>query len=104
MPSQYDPDPGPKLSVWSSTTAATTRPSGRRSRPSRCGLGMNGETLRNWIHQQQIDGGQGDEVSIESAREIRELKRKNAELEQTVAVLKAATTFFVRESDPRSRR
>jgi transposase len=42
-------------------------------------------------------------VTSESAREIRELKRKNAELERTVEILKAATSFFARESDPRQR-
>ena len=42
-------------------------------------------------------------MTSESAREIRELKRKNAELEQTVEILKAAASFFVRESDPRRR-
>ena len=35
-----------------------------------------------------------------AAKEIRELKRRNAELERTVEILKAATSFFVRESDP----
>lgn len=39
-------------------------------------------------------------VSTESAREIRELKRKCRELEQTIEVLKAATRFFARECDP----
>jgi transposase len=39
-------------------------------------------------------------VPTESAREIRELKRKNAELERTIEILKAATTFFARECDP----
>jgi transposase-like protein len=43
-------------------------------------------------------------VSTEAAKEILELRRRNAELEETVEVLKAATSFFVRESDPRSRR
>ena len=47
--------------------------------------------------------GQEKGVTTEQAAEIRELKRKNAELEQTVAILKAATTFFARESDPRHR-
>jgi transposase-like protein len=65
---------------------------------------MNAETLRNWIRQQQVDTGQRDGLSSEAAGEIRELKRRNAELEQSVEVLKAATSFFVRESDPRSRR
>jgi transposase len=42
-------------------------------------------------------------VPTESAREIRELKRKNAELERTIEILKAATTFFARECDPQRR-
>jgi transposase len=36
----------------------------------------------------------------ESAAELRELRRKCRELEQTIEVLKAATTFFARECDP----
>jgi transposase len=32
------------------------------------------------------------------------LKRRNAELEQAIEILKAATYFFARESDPRNRR
>jgi transposase len=66
-------------------------------------LGMNPETLRKWIRQAEVDTGQADGTTTAAAREIRELKRKNAELEQTVAILKAATSFFVRESDPQHR-
>jgi transposase len=33
-------------------------------------------------------------------REIRELRRKNRELEQTVEILKAARSFLAREHDP----
>ena len=67
-------------------------------------LGMSTETLRNWIRQQQVDEGDRDGVSSSAAAEIRALKRRNAELEQTIEILKAATSFFVRESDPRNRR
>ena len=77
---------------WAAITAVSKR------------LGMNAETLRNWIRQRQVDDGQRDGVSSEAAAEIRALKRRNAELEQTIEILKAATSFFVRESDPRSRR
>jgi transposase len=66
-------------------------------------LGMSAETLRKWIRQAEVDRGQAPGVSSEAAREIRELKRKNAELEKTVEILKAATTFFARECDPRQR-
>jgi transposase len=66
-------------------------------------LGMTAETLRKWIRQGEIDAGGAEGVSTGAAREIRELKRKNAELEQTIEILKAATSFFARESDPRHR-
>jgi len=65
---------------------------------------MNAETLRNWIRQQQVDDGQREGISTEAAAEVRELRKRNRELEETIEVLKAATSFFVRESDPRSRR
>ena len=104
MPSKYDPETRAKAvrlvvehredypSEWAAITAVSKR------------LGMNAETLRNWIRQQQVDDGDRDGVSSEAAAEIRALKRRNAELEQTIEILKAATSFFVRESDPRSRR
>jgi transposase len=56
-------------------------------------LGMNPETLRKWLRQAAVDAGQAEGTTTAAAREIRELKRKNAELEQTVEILKAATSF-----------
>jgi transposase len=66
-------------------------------------LGMMPETLRRWVRQAAVDAGEAEGVSSQVARENRELKRKNAELERTIEILKAATSFFVRESDPRQR-
>jgi len=63
-------------------------------------LGMTAETLRKWLRQAEVDAGQTAGVTSETARELRELKRKNAELERTIEILKAATSFFVRECDP----
>lgn len=63
-------------------------------------FGMSPETLRKWVRQAEVDEGGRDGVTTETARQIRELKRKNAELERTVEVLKAATSFFARELDP----
>ena len=79
-------------SEWAAITAVSKR------------LGRNAETLRNWIRKQQVDDGQRDGVTSETAAEIKALKRRNAELEQTIEILKAATSFFVRESDPHNRR
>lgn len=66
-------------------------------------LGVSAETLRRWVNQTEVDTGQRDGVSSDVAKENRELKRKNRELEQTIEILKAATSFFARESDPRHR-
>ena len=104
MPSKYDPETRAKAvrlvlehredcpSEWAAITAVSKR------------LGMNAETLRNWIRKQQVEDGQRDGVTSEAAAEIKALKRRNAELEQTIEILKAATSFFVRESDPHNRR
>ena len=103
MPSKYDEQTRAKairlvtehVQDYASEWAAITAVAGR--------LGMNPETLRKWLRQVEVDAGQVEGTTTVAAREIRELKRKNAELEQTVEILKAATSFFVRESDPRPR-
>ena len=66
-------------------------------------LGMTAETLRKWIRQAEIDRGESEGTSTESARIIREQKRKIAELEQTIEILSAATSFFARAQGPRHR-
>ena len=62
-------------------------------------LGMTPETLRKWMRQADIDDGFTVGVSTAETARIRELERKNAELEKTVEILKAASAFFARELD-----
>jgi transposase len=66
-------------------------------------LGMSTETLRKWIRQAEVEEGTAPGATSAESAEIRELRRKNRELEQTIEILKAATSFFVRECDPRPR-
>lgn len=80
---------------YASEWAAITTIAGR--------MGMTPETLRKWVRQTAVDEGDYEGVSTAAAREIRELKRKNAELEKTIEILKAATSFFVRECDPKQK-
>ena len=63
-------------------------------------LSVARETLRRWVNQSAVDTGERADLSTDMARENRDLKRKNRELEETIEILKAATSFFARESDP----
>jgi transposase len=63
-------------------------------------LGMTAETLRKWIRQADVDEGKAPGVTSSESAEIRELRRKNRELEQTIEILRAASAFFAREHDP----
>lgn len=62
-----------------------------------------GQSLRRWVAQAQVDTGDRPGVTTHEADEIRRLRAENRRLREDVAVLKAATTFFAGELDPRSR-
>jgi transposase-like protein len=66
-------------------------------------LGVGKESVRRWVLQADVDAGRREGVTSEEAAEIRALKAENRRLREDVAVLKAATSFFVGELDPRHR-
>ncbi|GAA4825449.1 transposase [Tomitella cavernea] len=65
--------------------------------------GVGVESLRRWVIQAEIDAGGRDGRTSEEHAEIKRLKAENRRLRDDVAVLKAATTFFAGELDPRNR-
>jgi transposase len=101
MPSKYDSNIRAKAirlvrehaGDYPTEYAAITAVAGR--------LGMTPETLRKWIRQAGVDEGKTPGATTAESAQIRELKRKNRELEQTIEILKAATSFFARECDLR---
>ena len=64
-------------------------------------LGIGTESLRGWVRQAEIDGGQRLGVTTAEQRRIAELERENRELRRANEILKAASAFFARELDPR---
>ena len=100
MPSRYDGETRAKAVRLVKDHAADYAPEWAAIKAVSERLGMSAETLRQWIRQSEVDAGEAAGVSTETAAEVRQLRRKVRELEQTIEILKAATTFFVRECDP----
>ena len=64
-------------------------------------LGVNKETLRNWVRQAEIDQRQRPGLPTDERQRIAQLERENRELRRANEILKAAAHFFARELDPR---
>ncbi len=57
-------------------------------------LGINPETLRNWVQQAEIDEGHRPGVTTDDAKRIAELEREVKELSRANEILKTASAFF----------
>ena len=62
-------------------------------------LGINPETLRNWVTQAEIDDGVRPGTTTDEAARIAVLERENRELRRANAILKSASAFFAAELD-----
>ena len=80
------------------------RSSGRTLRDVGRELGVNHETLRNWVNAakraERAGSGGGDhsgEVSADEREELRRLRKKVAELELEKEILRKAAQYFAKE-------
>ncbi|OJV81704.1 MAG: transposase [Cellulomonas sp. 73-92] len=62
-------------------------------------LGINPETLRNWVTQAEVDAGDRPGTSTADAARIAELERENLELRRSNAILRSASAFFASVPD-----
>jgi transposase len=83
------------LSEYPSLTAAAEAVARRE--------GVGKESVRRWVVQAQIDGGQRQGATSEELTQIRELKAKVRRLEEDNEILRRASIFFAGELDPRNR-
>lgn len=68
-------------------------------------LGLNPETLRTWIRQEEADRGErGDRPTTAEQEELRRLRKELAELRRANEILRAASADFAQELDPTRRR
>lgn len=79
------------------------RSSGRTLRDVGRELGVNHETLRNWVNaakraeQSAAGHGSGEQVSADEREELRRLRKKVAELELEKEILRKAAQYFAKE-------
>ncbi|GGO79157.1 hypothetical protein GCM10012276_38250 [Nocardioides deserti] len=59
--------------------------------------------MRRWVMHPDVDAGVKPGVTSEEHAEIKRLKAENKRLREDVEILRAATSFFVGEFDPRNR-
>ncbi len=83
------------LQEYSSLTAAAEAVARRE--------GVGKESVRRWVIQAQIDGGQRQGATSEDLAEIKTLKAKVRRLEEDNEILRRASIFFAGELDPRDR-
>ena len=62
-------------------------------------LGINPETLRNWVNQAEVDAGDRPGTTTSDAQRLAELERENRELRRSNAILRSASAFFAAELD-----
>ncbi len=68
-------------------------------------LGIQPESLRNWVRQAEADAGlRADRLTTEERERLKALERENRDLRRSNEILKAASAFFAKELDqPRPR-
>jgi transposase len=62
-------------------------------------LGYGVESVRTWVKQAEIDGGEAPGVTTAEAERIRRLEQENRELRRANAILRSASAFFAAELD-----
>lgn len=67
-------------------------------------LGIGPESLRNWVHQEEVERGTRAGLTTEERARMKELERENRDLRRANEILKSAAVFFGAELDRRSPR
>lgn len=63
--------------------------------------GMTTETLRKWVREAERNDGRRPGLTTDERQRMRDLEKEVKELRRANEILKAASSFFARELDPR---
>lgn len=57
-------------------------------------VGINQNTIRNWVKQNHVDSGKTPGVSTDEKQRVLELEKENRELRRANAILRRASAYF----------
>ena len=57
-------------------------------------LGYGTESVRNWVHQADVDEGRIGGTTTEDAERIKKLEQENKELKRSNEILRRASAYF----------
>jgi transposase-like protein len=86
--------------AFRSEAVALLRTSGKSVPEVARDLGISDQTLRNWLHQADVDAGHGrpGELTTAEREELGRLRREVRTLQQEREILKKAAAFFAKET------
>ena len=90
--------PPPYPAEFREEAVRLVRSSGKRTSEVAADLGVSYETLRKWLKQDQIDGGNAPGLTTAEREELRKLRRENRILREEREILRKAAAFFARET------
>ncbi|KZM77080.1 hypothetical protein A0J59_04250 [Cellulosimicrobium sp. I38E] len=64
-------------------------------------FGITESCVRDWLKAADVDDGVQPGVTKQESAELRELKRRNRQLEQEVEILRRAAAYFANEISPK---
>ncbi len=64
-------------------------------------FGITESCLRNWLKKADVEDGVRPGFTSAEAAEVRELKRRNRQLEQEVEILRRAAAYFAKDISPK---
>ena len=80
--------------------ARLARTSGQPLRATAEHLGVSVEALRAWVKQAAVDAGEQEGLTTDERAELARLRREVRVLRMERDLLKRATAYFARESEP----